>query len=131
MRVPRQIAHFNKRVTNPAARAITPWLPKLGTLEHVGRKSGRRYRTPLLVFETRDGYAILVGYGEQTDWLKNVLAGGPTVLHKRRRAIPLTNPRVVSKAEGAPLVTPSSRLLYKAFPYNEASLLLTIAGSAR
>lgn len=127
MRVPRRVAHFNKHVTNPLARAITPWLPNLGTLEHVGRKSGRRYRTPLLVFETRDGYAILVGYGQQTDWLKNVLAGGPAVLHKRGRAIPLTDPRVVSKAEGAPLVTPSSRLLYKAFPYNEAVLLLTIA----
>lgn len=127
MRVPRRIAHFNKQVTNPLARAITPWLPSLGTLEHVGRKSGRRYRTPLLVFKTHDGYAIVVGYGQQTDWLKNVLAGGETVLRKRGRAIPLANPRVVSKAEGAPLVTHSSRLLYKAFPYNEASLLLTIA----
>lgn len=26
MRVPRQIAEFNRRVTNPAARAITPWV---------------------------------------------------------------------------------------------------------
>lgn len=127
MRVPRRIAHFNKRVTNPAARAITPWLPNLGTLEHVGRNSGKRYRTPLLVFKTHDGYAILVGYGSQTDWLKNVLAGGPTALHKRGRVVDLTNPRVVSKAESMALVTPSSRLLYKAFPYNEASLLLTIA----
>lgn len=127
MRVPRRIAQFNKRVTNPAARAITPWLPNLGTLEHVGRKSGKRYRTPLLVFKTHDGYAILVGYGPQTDWLKNVLAGGPVALHKRGRVVALTNPGVVSKAEAAPLVTRSSRLLYKAFPYNEAAVLLTIA----
>lgn len=131
MRVPRRVAEFNKRVTNPAARAITPWLPNLGTLEHVGRKSGKRYRTPLLVFKTHDGYAILVGYGPQTDWLKNVLAGGPTALHKRGRVVDLTNPRVVSKAESAALVTPSSRLFYRSFPYNEAALLLTIAGSAR
>ncbi|OBG50737.1 peptidase [Mycolicibacterium fortuitum] len=127
MRVPRRVAEFNKRVTNPAARAITPWLPNLGTLEHVGRKSGKRYRTPLLVFKTHDGYAILVGYGPQTDWLKNVLAGGPVALHKRGRVVALTDPRVVSKAEAAPLVIRSSRLLYNAFPYNEASLLLTIA----
>ncbi|MGV0738261.1 nitroreductase family deazaflavin-dependent oxidoreductase [Mycobacterium syngnathidarum] len=127
MRVPRQVARFNKRVTNPTARAITPWLPNLGTLEHVGRKSGARYRTPLLVFKTRDGYAILIGYGPQTDWLKNVLAGGPTVLHKRGRAVELTNPTVVSKAEAATLVTPCSRVFYTAFPYNEAALLLTDA----
>ncbi|MCG7609739.1 MULTISPECIES: nitroreductase family deazaflavin-dependent oxidoreductase [Mycobacterium] len=127
MRVPRQVARFNKRVTNPAARAITPWLPNLGTLEHVGRKSGAQYRTPLLVFKTHDGYAILIGYGPQTDWLKNVLAGGPTVLHKRGRAVKLTNPTVVSKAEAATFVTPCSRLFYTAFPYNEAALLLTHA----
>ncbi|MFV8049975.1 nitroreductase family deazaflavin-dependent oxidoreductase [Mycobacterium sp. 48b] len=131
MRVPRRIAHFNKHVTNPLARAITPWLPSLGTLEHVGRKSGKRYRTPLLVFKTHDGYAILVGYGQQTDWLKNVLAGGPTLLRKRGRVVALTNARVVSKAEGAALVTPSSRPLYRGFPYDEAALLLTIADAGR
>lgn len=130
MRVPRQVAEFNKRVTNPAARAITPWLPYLGTLEHVGRKSGKCYRTPLLVFETHDGYAILVGYGPQTDWLKNVLARGHAVLHKRGRAIDLGNPRVVSKADAAALVAPNSRLLYRAFPYDEATLLLTNEGPA-
>ncbi|WP_349270932.1 nitroreductase family deazaflavin-dependent oxidoreductase [Mycolicibacterium parafortuitum] len=130
MRMPRRIAEFNKRVTNPAARAITPWLPNLGTLEHVGRKSGKRYRTPLLVFDTQNGYAFLIGYGPQTNWVKNVLAGGPTVLHKRGRAVTLVNPRVVSKAEAADLVMPGSRVLYRAFPYNEAVLLLTTAGSA-
>lgn len=129
MRVPRRIADFNKRITNPAARAITPWLPNLGTLEHVGRNSGKRYLTPLLVFATQDGYAILVGYGPQTDWLKNVLAGGPTVLRKRGRAVALVNPRVVSKDDAAPLVVPHSRLLYRAFPYDEAALLLTTADS--
>ncbi len=128
--MPRGVAEFNKRVTNPVARTITPWLPSLGTLEHVGRKSGKRYRTPLLAFRTHDGYAILIGYGLQTDWLKNVLAGGPTVLRKRGRAIALVNPQVVSKAEAAALVVPRSRLFYRAFPYNEAALLLTNAGSA-
>ncbi|MHA0288762.1 nitroreductase family deazaflavin-dependent oxidoreductase [Mycobacterium sp. C3-094] len=131
MRVPRRVAQFNKRITNPAARTITPWLPNLGTLEHIGRKSGKRYRTPLLVFKTHKGYAILIGYGLQTDWLKNVLAGGPAVLRKRGRAVALVEPRVVSKAEAADLVTGPSRLLFRAFPYNEAALLLTDAGSAR
>ena len=128
--MPRRIAEFNKRVTNPAARTITPWRPNLGTLEHVGRKSGKRYRTPLLVFKTQDGYAILIGYGLQTDWLKNVLAGGPTVLRKRGQAVALANPRVVSKDQASALVVPRSRLLYRAFPYNEAAVLLTNVGSA-
>lgn len=74
-----------------------------GRSKHVGRKSGKRYRTPLLVFATHDGY------GPQTDWVKNVLAGGPTVLHKRGRSIELANPRVVSTVETADRVLPRSR----------------------
>ena len=30
----------------------------MGILEHVGRRSGKRYRTPLNVFSTADGVAI-------------------------------------------------------------------------
>ena len=125
MRVPRTVANFNRRVTNPVARSLTPWLPCLGTLQHTGRTSGRRYRTPLLVFKTQKGFAILIGYGPETDWLKNVLAGGPTVLHKRGKAITLANPQIVEKAEAAPLVLPAPRLFYRLFPYNEAALILT------
>jgi deazaflavin-dependent oxidoreductase (nitroreductase family) len=125
MRVPRAVANFNSRVTNPAARSISPWLPGQGTLEHVGRKSGKRYRTPLLVFPTQDGFIVLIGYGPESDWVKNVLAGGPTVLHKRGKNIALTNPRLMTKAEAAPLVTGPSRNFYRLFPYNEAALVLT------
>ena len=125
MRVPRAVAQFNRRVTNPVARSLTPWLPCLGTLEHVGRKSGRHYRTPLLVFKTLNGYVILISYGPETDWLKNVLAGSPTILHKWGKAVALCNPQIVSKAEAAPLIVPAPRLFYRLFPYNEAALVLT------
>jgi deazaflavin-dependent oxidoreductase (nitroreductase family) len=124
MRMPRAVARFNRRITNPLARSLTPWLPCLGTLEHTGRTSGKRYRTPLLIFPTGNGIAILIGYGSQTDWLKNVLAGGPTVLHKRGRAIALADPEIVDKVQAAPLVTSPARLLYRLFPYDEAALLL-------
>ena len=63
MRVPRAVAKFNRRITNPLAVALGGWAPLQGTLEHVGRKSGKRYRTPLNIFDTDDGYVILIGYG--------------------------------------------------------------------
>ncbi|AYE96749.1 nitroreductase family deazaflavin-dependent oxidoreductase [Mycobacterium paragordonae] len=125
MRMPRAIADFNSRVTNPTALSITPWLPCLGTLEHVGRKSGRHYRTPLLVFPIRDGFVVLIGYGPKSDWLKNVLAGGRAVLHKRGKSIALGNPRVLSKAEGATLVNGLPGVFYRLFPYDEGALVLT------
>ncbi|OBG39560.1 nitroreductase family deazaflavin-dependent oxidoreductase [Mycobacterium sp. E3198] len=131
MRVPRAVANFNRRVTNPAARSITPWLPGQGTLEHVGRKSGKRYRTPLLVFPTRDGFVVLIGYGPESDWLKNVIAGGQAVLHKRGKSITLAHPRLLSKAETATLVTGPSGVFFRLFPYNEAALVLTKVNSTQ
>lgn len=125
MRVPRAVANFNRQVTNPVARSITPWIPTQGTLEHVGRKSGNRYRTPLTVFNTRDGYVILIGYGLESDWLRNILAGGATAMRKHGKTVAVAEPRLMSKAEAASLVTPRSRLFYRLFPYNEAALVLT------
>lgn len=43
-------------------------MPTLGMLVYVGRISGRRYRTPLMIFSTRDGYVILIGYGVESNW---------------------------------------------------------------
>ncbi|OBJ55297.1 nitroreductase family deazaflavin-dependent oxidoreductase [Mycobacterium sp. 1423905.2] len=125
MRMPRAVASFNSRVTNPMARSITPWLPGLGTLEHVGRKSGESYRTPLLIFPTREGFVFLIGYGQESDWLKNVFARGQAVLYKRGERIALDDPRVLSKAEAATLVSGPSRIFYRLFPYNETALVLT------
>lgn len=131
MRMPRALAKFNRRVTNPLARAVTARIPipTQGILEHVGRKSGKRYRTPLNVFDTRDGYIILIGYGRESDWLKNVLAGGPTSIRKHGKSVAVGEPRLVSKAQGASLVSPRSRLFYRVFPYNEAALVLTKTSS--
>jgi deazaflavin-dependent oxidoreductase (nitroreductase family) len=131
MRVPRVVARFNRRITNPMARSVAGWAPTLGILEHVGRNSGKRYRTPLTIFSTRDGYAILIGYGVESNWVENVLAGGATAIRKHGKTVAVGEPRLVSKAEGATLVTPPSRLLYRVFPYNEAALVLTKTASTR
>jgi deazaflavin-dependent oxidoreductase (nitroreductase family) len=131
MRVPRAVARFNRRITNPMARSVAGWAPTLGILEHVGRNSGKRYRTPLTIFSTRDGYVILIGYGPGTNWAKNVLAGGATTIRKHGKTVAVGEPRLVSKAEGATLVTPRSRLFYRMFPYNEAALVLTKTASTR
>ena len=54
-----------------------PWLPPLGLVVHRGRKSGRRYETPVMVF--RDGHRFLIALtygGEPTEWVKNVVTAG-------------------------------------------------------
>jgi len=76
MQLPQWLARFNRHVTNPIQRLWAGWAPTMGILEHVGRRSGKRFRTPLTVFSTADGVAILLTYGPDRDWLKNVTAAG-------------------------------------------------------
>ena len=76
MQLPQWLARFNRHVTNPIQRMWAGWAPTMGILTHVGRRSGRPYRTPLTVFSTQDGVAVLLTYGPDRDWLKNIIAAG-------------------------------------------------------
>jgi deazaflavin-dependent oxidoreductase (nitroreductase family) len=76
----RWVAAFNLAVTN----RITSRLPGFGILTHVGRKSGRFYRTPVNVFREPDGFLIALTYGRECEWVKNVVAAGGCQLKTRR-----------------------------------------------
>ena len=47
---------------------------RLMVIEHVGRKSGTRYRTPVNYTVVGDDIYCLAGFGGRTDWFRNVLA---------------------------------------------------------
>ena len=86
MHLPRALAAFNRRVTNPIQRRWAGRIPGHAIIEHVGRTSGRRYRTPVLCIERPGGFAFLVGYGLESDWVRNLLAAdGGVVVHRGRR----------------------------------------------
>jgi deazaflavin-dependent oxidoreductase (nitroreductase family) len=93
--LPRSLAHFNRKVTNPIGRRFAGRVPGSGIVVHRGRRSGRTYRTPVAVFRRPGGYAIALTYGPGAEWVQNVLAAGGAVLERGDRRIRLVNPRVV------------------------------------
>jgi deazaflavin-dependent oxidoreductase (nitroreductase family) len=123
MQLPQWLARFNRHVTNPIQRLWAGWLPAFGILEHVGRRSGKAYHTPLNVFSTGDGVAILLTYGPNRDWLKNLTAAGGGRLRRYGKTFAVTAPRVVSKAEAAPDVTAGWRPIFARLPFEQAVLL--------
>src|SRR5437879_8073662 len=72
----RQLAKFNIAVTNRITGLFAGWLPGFGILTHVGRKSGKVYRTPINVFRVPNGFIIALTYSSHSEWVKNVLAAG-------------------------------------------------------
>jgi hypothetical protein len=49
----RWLAKINIAVTNQITSLFAGWLPGFGNVTHVGRKSGKVYRTPVNAFERR------------------------------------------------------------------------------
>jgi deazaflavin-dependent oxidoreductase (nitroreductase family) len=89
------MARFNRAVANPVAVHLAGLLPGTGVVIHVGRRSRRVYRTPVLVFRTKDGYRFALVYGPDSDWVKNALSHGAVRLVTRRRQHELSDPVVV------------------------------------
>ena len=100
MPLPRWLAQINKRVFNPREirRGARP------VLTHVGRSSGRTYRTPLDAHPLPDGYLFIPMYGVRTDWVRNVLAAGTARLLIGGEEMQLESPRMVRKQDIWPLL---------------------------
>lgn len=123
MQLPQRLARFNRYVTNPIQKLWAGFAPTFGILEHVGRKSGRTYRTPLTVFSTDTGVAILLTYGPDRDWLKNVVAANGAKLKRHGRTFAVTDPRLVTREEAATHVTGLGRFAFGRLPFANAVLL--------
>ena len=91
----RWVAAFNLAVTNRITSRFANRLPGFGILTHVGRKSGRVYRTPVNVFRAPEGFLIALTYGRDSEWVKNVLSAGGCQLETRRLVYQLSAPTIV------------------------------------
>ena len=91
----RWVAAFNLAVTNRITSRFANRLPGFGILTHVGRKSGRLYRTPVNVFRAPDGFLIALTYGRDSEWVRNVVSAGGCQLETRRVLYQLSAPTVV------------------------------------
>jgi len=91
----RWLAKINIAFTNRITSMFAGWLPGFGILAHVGRKSGKVYRTPINVFRASNGLIIALTYSSQSEWVKNVLAAGGCELKTRGKKYQLSAPKVV------------------------------------
>ena len=110
----RWVAAFNRTILNRITSRFANRLPGFGILTHVGRKSGRVYRTPVNVFRTPEGFLIALTYGRDSEWVKNVLSAGGCQLETRRLVYQLSAPTIVhdpTRRRFPPLVRMILRLI--------------------
>jgi deazaflavin-dependent oxidoreductase (nitroreductase family) len=99
MPLPKRLARFNLAVTNRLTGPFARRLPGFAVVLHVGRRSGRTFRTPVNMFRTGDGYVIALTYGSDSQWVRNVLAAGAVDIETRGRRLHLVAPEVVRDAQ--------------------------------
>jgi deazaflavin-dependent oxidoreductase (nitroreductase family) len=95
----RRLARFNKVVTNRIQAPLARYVPPYALVVHKGRTSGRTYRTPVSAIMTKGQVAIALAYGDQTDWVRNLMAAGGGDLIRAGRRYSLSQPRVVTAKE--------------------------------
>lgn len=112
MPLPRLLGRINRRLTNPILWPIVARLPGswFGRVVHVGRRSGRRYRTPVLAFRHGDHFVFALTYGPGTQWVRNVVAAGACEFETRQGRRHLVEPRLFHDRERRS-VPPSVRLV--------------------
>lgn len=99
MPLPRVVARSNKRFANHLTRPLARRLPYLAVVDHVGRRSGRHYATPVNVFQDREDIVVPLPYGSDSDWVRNVLAAGECELEHRGRRFHMTHVRLETDRE--------------------------------
>lgn len=97
--------YFPKWSDRVGARHVSPWMRRVGpslpgfaVVEHVGRKSGKAYETPVSVFRRGGVMAVVLLHGE-TQWAGNVVAAGEARLRCCGGAATVHNPRIVPPRE--------------------------------
>lgn len=92
-------------------------------IRHMGRRSGRRYETPVGVVETDRGLVVALPYGTSPDWLKNVMAAGSAELVFEGETFRVSDPTVVPAGETGAVASPVDRFLEQLYGVDQALVL--------
>ena len=95
MPLPRWLARFNLRVTNHILGPLAKYAPWMAIVVHVGRKTHRRHRTPVVIFPRGEHFLIALTYGRNAQWVQNILSQGGCELETMGQTLRLSQPRIV------------------------------------
>lgn len=98
-------------------------------IHHVGRVSGRPYRTPVGVVGTGEGFAIALPYGTGPDWLKNVMAAGWAVIDTEGSTFAVGEPEVVPASRVDRFFPAKERRAHRLYGVDQFLLLRSRSGA--
>ncbi|MEC3975601.1 nitroreductase family deazaflavin-dependent oxidoreductase [Amycolatopsis sp. H20-H5] len=118
-----RFARMNRAFANPVMRLWAGRVPPLAIVEHVGRKSGRKYRTPVTAFRIEGGFVVALPYGRDRDWVRNLTAAGGGVLVRLGKPLVIAKSTVVPSDEASTFL---SRRAVRALKWNKIDYVLRL-----
>jgi deazaflavin-dependent oxidoreductase (nitroreductase family) len=115
------VIRFVARFVNPLTLLVAgrSWMPVVGVLRHTGRKSGRRYATPLGMRRLGETFVMPLTFSESAAWYRNLVAAGGCEVTYLGVTRALIDPRVVDYAAAAPAFPRYERLQFRALGINQ------------
>ena len=99
MPIPKVVTGFNKHVTNKFFLVFAGWFKPMAIVVHSGRRSGRLYYTPVMAFPIDNGFLFALTYGNDVDWVKNLIASGKGILRYEGKEFHIQGFRLVAFKE--------------------------------
>ncbi|MFE5409499.1 hypothetical protein [Microbacterium sp. NPDC056569] len=120
---------FQRDVINPEVlRTAGGAGEQFSVIEHVGRRTGRRYETPVGARAEGDGWRIALVYGAEASWVQNLLASGEGFLRTDGTRRRVDRPQIVPLSAGD--LEPDEQRISRALGMTQA-LHLHDAGEAQ
>lgn len=129
MPFPKALARFNRDHLNRLMLLLAP-IPPFAALTHRGRTTGREYRIVLNAWPCDDRFAFALTYGDDADWVRNVLASESAELEWRRQRIHLHRPEVVGPDDVRPCIPAPIRAGLRAFGVDRFLLMERVSPEA-
>ena len=111
------IRRFNRMILNPLMLRVADRFRGTypAVVRHMGRHTGRRYRTPIVAQPVDGGFVIPLPYGIETDWCRNVRAAGHCTIERAGQTFEVAHPDVIAPVEALPLVSDRARRAWQRF----------------
>ena len=99
----KRLRTFVKHFVNPVLRNLAhSSFGPFAILRHVGRRSGKTYEIPIMVWRVEDGFIIVLTYGPNVDWLRNLRAANQGTLRWHQREYVFQTPVFVDNQTALP-----------------------------
>lgn len=85
-----RLSRRTNRLTLPLAGSR--WNPIFSVVEHLGRRSGRSYQTPIAARRIQNGFVIALAFGAQVDWHRNLVVANGGTLRRQGVRYPVAAP---------------------------------------